>query len=205
MTTDQLAPAMRHTNVLNLFGTTDQADQTDEPGDVLARLSRRWRVLDGVAWPTRAGSTIDHVVVGPAGLVAIVKGDSPAAALSAAAALSRLVPGLPHSYVHAVHVVEDVDAATVDFEGVRRCEEADLPAVINSLPKVLQGEEAVGVLGVLYVGLERAEQAEKAKQAALAEAARAEEAAAAGVTNVVVPAHRRPRSWLGARSVTNLG
>ena len=205
MTTDQLAPAMRHTNVYDLFGTPDWSDETDEPADVFSRLSRQWRVLHDTAWPKRAGSTIDHIVVGPAGLIAIMKGDSPATALAATASLSALVPGLPHSYLHAVLVVDDVDAPAADVEGVIRCEEADLPALINSLPKVLRGEESVGVLGVLYVGLERAEQTEKARQAALAEAARVEEAAAAGLVNVVVPAHRRHRSWLSARSVSNAG
>lgn len=202
MTTDQLAPAMHHTNVFDLFGNS----VLDEPGDIFSRLSRQWRVLHDTPWPTRADTTIDHVLVGPAGLITVMRGDSPTTALAAAAALSKLVPGLPHEYVHAVLLVDDVDdASAVDCEGVTRCEESDLPALVKSLPTVIRGEEAVGVLGVLYVGLERVERAEKAKQAALAEAARAEEAAAAGLVNVVVPAHRRHRAWLGTRSATSAG
>lgn len=205
MTTDQLAPAVHRSNVFDLFGNVQQPTEADEPSDVFARLSRQWRVLHDTPWPRRAGSTIDHVVVGPAGLIAVMRGGAPATALAAAAALSALVPGLPHEYVHAVLVVDDVDAPAVDCEGVTRCEERDLPALVKSLPAVIRGEEAVGVLGVLYVGLERVEQAERARQAALAEAARVEEAAAAGLVNVVVPAHRRHRSWLGMRSATTAG
>lgn len=204
MTTDQLAQTMQHTNVFDLFGNVERADEPDAPRDAFAQLSRQWRVLHDTPWPTRAGSTIDHVVVGPAGLIAVMRGDAPTTALAAAAALSKLVPGLPHEYVHAVLVVDDADdASALDCEGVTRCEEADLSALVESLPTVIRGEEAVGVLGVLYVGLERLERAQKAKQAALAEAARAEEAAAAGLVNVVVPAHRRHRAWLGVRAATS--
>ena len=140
----------------------------------LRRLRERgWLHLDDLHWPGRARAVIDHVAVGPGGIIVVTTvhwigtvdvragqirhNGRPSAARrcceDAAAAIRSILPADRHRHVvPALSVVTEqrLDALA---GGVVTCSAADLGAVLRRRPTVLAEHEIAGTAAILWGAL----------------------------------------------------
>lgn len=140
----------------------------------LARLrDRGWMHLDDLHWPGRAPAVIDHVAVGPGGIIVIttvhwvgtvdvgagriLRNGRPSAAQdgceAAAAAVRGVLPADLHRHVIpalAMVTDESVDAVA---GGVLTCSTARLETVLDRFPVVLDDRQVAHTAAVLWAML----------------------------------------------------
>lgn len=115
---DPLGPALRHAH--------EAALGQQQVGHVLAGLAPAWRVLHAV--PTSGRSWLDHLLVGPGGVVVLRTAAHPGAVVSITGSLVR-AGGRPVSHVRTLHQ----QRATV----TQRLRGADLPVAVRGVVVVV--------------------------------------------------------------------
>ena len=125
----------------------------------LDRLSlTTWTVMNGVPWPGRRGSKIDHVVIGPAGVFVITsvesrgavriweesllrQGRSLQAAEEAGWAVSQLMPSVPMRMVHPVVCLVRDEPVDGQIDDVLVCSSGNVVQVLDSRVPELSQEQ----------------------------------------------------------------
>ena len=125
----------------------------------LDRLSlTTWTVMNGVPWPGRRGSKIDHVVIGPAGVFVITsaesrgavriweesllrEGRSLQAAEEAAWAVSQLTPSVPMRMVHPVVCLVRDEPVNGQIDDVLVCSSGNVVQVLDARVPELSQEQ----------------------------------------------------------------
>ncbi|CAN5169122.1 hypothetical protein BH09ACT12_BH09ACT12_15950 [soil metagenome] len=95
-------------------------------------------------------------------------------------------------------VEADHPAPWIEDDGVFLCESVDLARLLRSSPRMLTNEEAAGIVGVVYVGIERTELARSTADAPSSPDA-SDEAQSAGVARRVWGSRRSRRSHRRSR------
>ena len=137
--------------------------RTDQTADAMTELpTDGWTVLHDIAWPGRRRASIDHVVVGPPGVLVITteswsgdvvldhgvllhqgrdRIDALRRAVAAAAAVASVWPGETPALVHAVMCLTGANRPSAWFGSVTVCSTAALEPALTALPVALTEEQ----------------------------------------------------------------